>query len=102
MRKINPVTGRITVAFIYPEVADTSNDFWDLNAAFGSGSSWMLASLGSNEIVRISTTSGNPVSRVCPGGSCSQYCMQVYAIAGAVWEPTAQQIIRSNPAMMPG
>jgi len=102
LAEINPVTGRITVAFTYPEVADTSNDFWDLNAAFGSGSIWMLAPLGSNEIVRISTTSGNPVSRVYPGGSCSQYCMQVYAIAGAVWEPTAQQIIRINPARMPG
>jgi hypothetical protein len=102
LAEINPVTGRITVAFIYPEVADTSNDFWNLNAAFGSGSIWMLAPLGGNEIVRISTTSGKPVSRVYPGGSCSQYCMQVYAIAGAVWEPTAQQIIRINPAMMPG
>jgi hypothetical protein len=102
LAEINPATGRITAAFTYPEVADTSNDFWDLNAAFGSGSIWMLAPLGSNEIVRISTTSGNPVSRVYPGGSCSQYCMQVYAIAGAVWEPTAQQIIRINPAMMAG
>ena len=102
LAEINPATGRITAAFTYPEVADTSNDFWDLNAAFGSGSIWMLAPLGRNEIVRISPTSGNPVSRVYPGGSCSQYCMQVYAIAGAVWEPTAQQIIRINPAMMPG
>jgi hypothetical protein len=100
--EINPATGRITVAFTYPEVADTSNDFWDLNAAFGQGSIWVLAPLGSNEIVRLSTTSGEPVSRVYPGGSCSQYCMQVYAIAGAVWEPTAQQIIRINPALMPG
>jgi hypothetical protein len=102
LAEINPVTGRITVAFTYPEVADTSNDFWDLNAAFGSGSIWMLAPLGGNEIVRISTTSGNPVGRVYPGGSCSQYCMQIYAIAGAVWEPTAQQIIRINPAPIPG
>jgi hypothetical protein len=102
LAEINPVTGRVTVAFIYPEVADTSNDFWDLNAAFGQGSIWMLAPLGGNEIVRISTTSGHPVSRVYPGGSCSDYCMQVYAFAGAVWEPTAQQIIRLNPAAMPG
>ena len=43
LAEINPVTGRVTVAFTYPEVADTSNDFWDLNAAFGSGSIWMLA-----------------------------------------------------------
>jgi hypothetical protein len=102
LAEINPVTGRITEAFTYPEVADDSNDFWDLNAAFGLGSIWMLAPLGSNEIVRISPTSGNPVSRVYPGGSCSGYCSQVYAIAGAVWEPTAQQIIRINPARMPG
>jgi hypothetical protein len=102
LAEINPVTGRITAAFTYPEGADNSNDFWDLNAAFGLGSIWMLAPLGRNEIVRISTTSGNPVSRVYPGGSCSQYCSQVYAIAGAVWEPTAQQVIRINPAMMPG
>ena len=100
--EINPVTGRIIVAFTYPEVADTSNDFWDLNAAFGSGSIWMLAPLGGNELVRMSVTSGEPVSRVDLGGSCSQYCMQVYAIAGAVWEPTAQQIIRIDPARMPG
>ena len=102
LAEINPVTGRITRAFTYAEVADTSNDYWDLNAAFGQGSIWMLAPLGHNEIVRISTTSGNPVSRVYPGGSCSQYCSQVYATAGAVWEPTTQQIIRINPAMMPG
>ena len=102
LAEINPATGRITVAFTYPEVADTSNDFWDLNAAFGSRFNLDLAPLGGNEIVRISTTSGNPVSRVYPGGSCSEYCMQVYAIAGAVWEPTAQQIIRINPARMPG
>jgi hypothetical protein len=102
LAEINPVTGRITLAFAYPEGADNSNDFWDLNAAFGLGSIWMLAPLGSNEIVRISTTSGNPVSRVYPGGSCSEYCSQVYAFAGAVWEPTAQQIIRINPALMPG
>jgi hypothetical protein len=102
LAEINPVTGRITRAFTYAEVADTSNDFWGLYAAFGQGSIWMLAPLGHNEIVRISTTAGNPVSRVYPGGSCSQYCSQVYATAGAVWEPTTQQIIRISPAMMPG
>jgi hypothetical protein len=103
LAEINPVTGRITVAFAYPEVADDGNDFWDLNAAFGQGSIWIIAPLRGNEIVRISTTTGKPVSRVYPGGgSCSKYCSQVYPIAGAVWEPTAQQIIRINPAMMPG
>jgi hypothetical protein len=102
LTEINPVTGRITAAFTYPEGASDSNDFWDLTAAFGSGSIWMLAPLGGNEIVRISPTTGDPVSRVYPGGSCSDFCMQVYALAGAVWEPTARQIIRIDPARMPG
>ena len=102
LAEINPVTGRIIRAFTYPEGADTSNDYWNLDAAFGQGSIWMLAPLGRNEIVRISTTSGNPLSLVYPGGSCSPFCAQVYAVAGAVWEPTAEQIIRINPARMPG
>jgi hypothetical protein len=40
----------------------------------------------------------NPVT----GRIIVAFTMQVYAIAGAVWEPTAQRIIRSNPARMPG
>jgi hypothetical protein len=39
---------------------------------------------------------------VYPGGSCSQYCTQIYDAAGAVWEPTSRQILRIDPATMPG
>jgi hypothetical protein len=99
---INPATGRITRAFIYPEAADTKYDFWDLNATVGQGSIWVLAPLGHNEVVRLSMTTGRPLSVVYPGGSCSQYCAQIYDTAGAVWEPTSQQIIRIDPARMPG
>jgi hypothetical protein len=65
------------------------------------GSIWMLAPLGHNEIVRLSTTTGKPLSRVYPGGCCRQYCSQIYDTAGSVWEPTSQQIIRIDPARMP-
>jgi hypothetical protein len=101
---IDPVTGRITRAFTYAEVADTKYDFWGLFAAVGQGSIWVLAPLGRNEVVRISMTTGRPLSLVYPGGSCSQgwYCSQIYDTAGAVWEPTSQQIIRIDPARMPG
>ena len=44
----------------------------------------------------------DPVSRVYPGSSWRQYCSQVHALAMAVWEPTAQQVIRIDPAWMPG
>jgi len=99
---INPATGRITRAFTYPEVADTKYDFWGLNATVGQGSIWVLAPLGHNEVVRVSMTTGRPLSIVYPGGSCSQYCTQIYDAAGAVWEPTSQQIMRIDPARMPG
>jgi hypothetical protein len=99
---INPATGRITRAFIYPETADTRYDFWGMNATVGQGSIWVLAPLGHNEVARVSMTTGRPLSIVYPGGSCSQYCSQIYDTAGAVWEPTSQQIMRIDPARMPG
>jgi hypothetical protein len=99
---INPVTGRITRAFTYTEAAGVKYDFWGLYATVGQGSIWMLAPLGHNEVVRASMTTGKPLSVVYPGGSCSQYCSQIYDAAGAVWEPTSQQILRIDPARMPG
>jgi hypothetical protein len=100
--EIDPVTGRITRAFTYAEAADTKYDFWGLYATVGQGSIWVLAPLGHNEVVRVSMTTGRPLSVVYPGGSCSEYCSQIYDTAGAVWEPTSQQIVRIDPARMPG
>jgi hypothetical protein len=99
---INPATGRITRAFTYTEAAGVKYNFWGLYATVGQGSIWMLAPLGHNEVVRVSMTTGKPLSAVYPGGSCSQYCMQIYDAAGAIWEPTARQILRIDPARMPG
>jgi len=99
---INPATGRITRAFTYSEAAGVNYDFWGLYATVGQGSIWVLAPLGHNEVVRVSMTTGKPLSVVHPGGSCSQYCTQIYDAAGAVWEPTSQQILRIDPARMPG
>jgi len=99
---INPATGRITRAFTYTEAPGVNYDFWGLYAAVGQGSIWVLAPLGHNEIVRVSMTTGKPLSVVYPGGSCSQYCTQIYDAAGAVWEPTSRQILRIDPARMPG
>jgi hypothetical protein len=100
--EIDPVTGRITRAFTYAEVADTNYDFWGLYATVGQASIWVLAPLGRNEVVRVSMTTGRPLSVVYPGGSCTEYCSQIYDTAGAVWEPTSQQILRIDPARMPG
>jgi len=99
---IDPASGRITRAFTYSEAAGVNYDFWGLYATVGQGSIWMLAPLGHNEVVRVSMTTGKPLSVVFPGGSCSQYCMQIYDAAGAVWEPTSHQILRIDPARMPG
>jgi hypothetical protein len=99
---INPATGRITRAFTYSEAAGVTYDFWGLYGTVGQGSIWLLAPLGHNEIVRVSMTTGRPLSVVFPGGWCSQGCSQIYDAAGAVWEPTSQQILRIDPARMPG
>lgn len=99
---IDPGTGRITRAFTYAEGANPKYDFWNLSAAVGQGSIWVLAPLGHNEVVRVSMTTGRLLSLVYPGGSCSDFCSQIYDVAGAVWEPTSQQIIRIDPARMPG
>ena len=99
---IDPATGRIIRAFTYTEDTGVNYDIWGLYATVGQGSIWILAPLGHNEVVRVSMTTGKPLSVVYPGGSCSQYCMQIYDAAGAVWEPTSQQILRIDPARMPG
>jgi hypothetical protein len=99
---IDPASGRITRAFTYSEAAGVNYDFWGLYATVGQGSIWMLAPLGHNEVVRVSMMTGKPLSVVFPGGSCSQYCTQIYDAAGAVWEPTSHQILRIDPARMPG
>jgi hypothetical protein len=51
--------------------------------------------------IRLGTTTGKPLSRVYPGGSCRQYCSQIYDTARSGWEPTSQQIIRIDPARRP-
>jgi hypothetical protein len=99
---INPATGRITRAFIYSEAPGVNYDFWGLDGTVGQGSIWLLAPLGHNEVVRLSTTTGRPLSVVFPGGWCSQGCSQIYDAAGSVWEPTSRQILRIDPARMPG
>jgi phosphoribosylamine-glycine ligase len=55
-----------------------------------------------NEVVWVSMTTGRALSVVYPGGSCSQGSSQIYDAADAVWEPTSQQILRIDPAGMPG
>ena len=56
LAEINPVTGRITLAFTYPEGADTSNDYWDLNAA----SAWVQSGCSPHSVTTRSSASALP------------------------------------------
>ena len=47
-------------------------------------------------------SSGQPLGRIRVGGSCGQPCSQIYDVAGAVWVPSGSDIVRIDPAHLPG
>ena len=68
----------------------------------GQDSLWLLADLGHTQVLRISLSTGQPLGRIRVGGSCGQPCSQIYDVAGAVWVPSGSDIVRIDPARLPG
>jgi hypothetical protein len=66
-------------------------------ASYGSDV-WALTD--THELVRIDARTNVVTLRMPVAGLASD--TTVYAAAGAVWEPTSQQILSIDPAMMPG
>jgi DNA-directed RNA polymerase specialized sigma24 family protein len=100
--RIDPATGGVTAVVSYrsfdPTYAFTGGPFIDV----GQDSLWLLADLGHTQVLRISMSTGQPLGRVPVGGSCGQPCSQIYDIAGAVWVPSGGEIVRIDPARLPG
>ena len=100
--RIDPATGGITAVVSYrsfdPTYAFTGGPFIDV----GQDSLWLLADLARTQVLRVSMSTGQPLGRVRIGGSCGQPCSQIYDIAGAVWVPSGNEIVRIDPARLPG
>ena len=100
--RIDPATGGITAVVSYrsfdPTYAFTGGPFIDV----GQHSLWLLADLGHTQVLRISLGTGQPLGRIRVGGSCGQPCSQIYDAAGAVWVPAGRDIVRIDPARLPG
>jgi DNA-directed RNA polymerase specialized sigma24 family protein len=100
--RIDPATGGVTAVVSYrsfdPTYAFTGGPFIDV----GQDSLWLLADLAHTQVLRIAVSSGQPLGRVRVGGSCGQPCSQIYDIAGAIWVPAGSQIVRIDPARLPG
>jgi hypothetical protein len=100
--RIDPATGGITAVVSYrsfdPTYAFTGGPFIEV----GQDSLWLLADLGHTQVLRISLSTGRPLGRIRVGGSCGQPCSQIYDVAGAVWVPSGSDIVRIDPARLPG
>ena len=100
--RIDPATGGVTAVVSYrsfdPTYAFTGGPFIEV----GQGSLWLLADLGHTQVLRISLSSGQPLGRIRVGGSCGQPCSQIYDVAGAVWVPSGSDLVRIDPARLPG
>jgi hypothetical protein len=100
--RIDPATGGITAIVSYrsfdPTYAFTGGPFIDV----GQGSLWLLADLAHTQVLRVSMNTGQPLGRIRIGGSCGQPCSQIYDAAGAVWVPSGREIVRIDPARLPG
>lgn len=67
------------------------------------GSLWFL-DWRNGRVLRVSIATGEPVGLI-PGiaaAPCPETCAQVYSTPGAIWVPSMHQLIRIDPARMPG
>ena len=99
---IDPATGGIAAIVSYrsfdPTYAFTGGPFIKV----GQGSLWLLADLAHTQVLRVSMFTGQPLGRISIVGSCGQPCSQIYDAAGAVWVPSGREIVRIDPARLPG
>lgn len=103
--KIEPVTGRVLRVYTHrtydPELAGGLDFF-----AIGQGSLWFLDDgYPFSGVLRISLATGRPLGAVAEpkAGDCGPTpCAQIYSTPGAIWVPTAQWLLRIDPARLPG
>jgi streptogramin lyase len=98
--RIDPATGRVTRIYTYRTYDPHYNGGLQI-LAVGHGSLWLSDGL---RALRVSMATGRPLAEVGAGpGVCSRLlCTPLFSTPGAIWMSAAKQLIRIDPARMPG
>jgi hypothetical protein len=98
--KIDPVTGRIVRTYA-SQTYDPSYSLGAWGFAVGQGSMWILGDFAKAQVIRVSMRTGRVLGRVNAGG-CGPECSQLADALGAVWVITQWDLVRIDPARLPG
>lgn len=103
LARIDPSSGRVQRVYTYRDYDPSRLGGLDFVTA-GRGWLWFLDNgYPFSGVLRVSVTSGHPAGGVpVPPNSCGQQtCSQVYYLAGSVWMPTAELLLRIDPGRLP-
>jgi hypothetical protein len=104
LARIDPSDGRVQRVYTYRDYDPSRLGGLDFLTA-GGGWLWFLDNgYPFSGVLRVSMATGHPAGGVpVPPNSCGQQtCSQVYYVAGSVWVPTAELLLRIDPAKLPG
>ena len=104
LARISPYTGRVQRIYTYRNY-DPSRAGGLNFLTIGGGWIWFLDNgYPFSGVLRVSMATGRPAGGVpVPPNSCGgQICSQVYYLAGSVWVPTAELLLRIDPGKLPG
>ncbi len=104
LARIDPSTGHVVRYYTYRNYDPARAGGLDFLTA-GGGWLWFLDNgYPFSGVLRVSEATGRPAGGVpIPPGSCGQeVCSQIFYTPGSVWVPTAELLIRIDPARLPG
>ncbi len=104
LARIDPATGRVQRIYTYRQYDPSRLGGLDFLTA-GGGWIWFLDNgYPFSGVLRVSMATGRPSGGIpVPANSCGQQnCSQVYYLAGSIWVPTAELLLRIDPGRLPG
>lgn len=104
LARIDPANGRVQRVYTYRDYDPSRLGGLDFLTA-GGGWLWFLDNgYPFSGVLRVSMATGHPEGGVpVPPNSCGQQtCSRVYYVAGSVWVPTAELLLRIDPGQLPG
>ena len=104
LAQIDSYTGRVVRCFTYRNYDPARAGGLDFLTA-GGGWLWFLDNgYPFSGALRVSEATGRPAGGVAiaPNSCGQQSCSQIYFTPGSVWVPTAELLIRIDPARLPG